>query len=359
MISDKDIALKLRFKRILFQMGYYTPIEVELSHYETLGMEMKRKSITDLDVLGIKFDPVLNPHKVVCDCKSGKSVSDPNRLFWLRGVMDYFGANEGYYLRPKIGSHARAVAPKMGLRVIDEKELQALEANLNVGSLPLPLHEPSFYEQQQKLWGISIPNTSKATPDQIELKNTYSYLSYQYWYIEQHRNLFMLVACFQKIAHLLDPTNSRDVFLAYTAIERFAHCLLEMGSAIYTRGLSNFQQNARIYLYGGPLALRDREEFFRLLNKLTLVREPLDPPFLEDTIELANRIVRNPYPAAEVLRYLEAIYGWCVQLSNPDISPVFGGSPLTGAIVLARDIAITFVKVTGIRQELFSSILAL
>jgi hypothetical protein len=357
--GDKDINLKLRFKRVLFQMGYYSPIEVELSQYQALGSELKRTSLTDLDVLGLKFDPVLTPHKVVCDCKSGRSVSDPNRLFWLRGVTDYFRANVAYFLRPQIDSHARAIAPKLGVRTVDEKELQALERDLNVDSLPLPLHNPDFHKGQRSLWGISVPKGAKPTSTQLDLKKVYTYLSYNYWYVEQHRNLFMLVAHFGKIAHLLDPANPRDILLAYVGVERFAHCLLEMGSIIYARGTSNIPQNARIYLFGGPLALRDREEFFKLLNKLTGANEPLDPPFLSDTIELTNRIVHNPYAAAEVLRYLEAIYGWCVQLGNTDLSPVFGGDPLTGAIVLARDIAITFAKATGMREEMFSCILAL
>lgn len=359
MLSDKDINLKLRFKRILFQMGYYSPIEVELSQYQALGMELKRKSLTDLDVLGIKFDPVLTPHRVICDCKSGRNVSDPNRLFWLKGTMEYFNANVAYYLRPRIAAHARAIAPKLGVRPIDENELTAIETNLNVDSLPLPLQNPDFYKNQQALWGISVPSGTKPTSKQVELKKVYTHLSYHYWYIEQHRNLFMLVAHFEKIAHLLDPADPRDILLSHVGLERFTHCLLEMGSIIYSRGLSNLPQNVRIYLYGGPLALRDREEFFRLLNKLTLVRESLDPPFLPNTIELTNRIIRNPYAAAEVLRYLEAIYGWCVQLGNKDIAPVFNNNPLTGAIVLARDIAITFTKATGVREELYASLLSL
>ena len=80
-LDNKDLNLKLRLKRILFQMGYYSPIEVELSQYDDTGLELKRTSLTDLDVLGIKFDPALISHKVVGDCKTGKGVSDLNRLF--------------------------------------------------------------------------------------------------------------------------------------------------------------------------------------------------------------------------------------------------------------------------------------
>jgi hypothetical protein len=358
-LDDKDLNLKLRFKRILFQMGYYSPIEVELSQYNDIGSELKRSSLTDLDVLGIKFDPALISHKVVGDCKTGKGVSDPNRLFWLRGVLDYFGANSAYYLRPRIGRQARAIAPKLGIRTVDEKDLQLLEKNLDVESIPIPIHDPNFHSQQRQLWGISLPKGVQLTPDQLALKNIYTYLAYNYWYIEQHRNLLLLVAHFQKIAHLLNPTSPRDIFLAHIGVQRFAHCVLEMASNIQARGTDNIPQNAKGYLYGGSLALRDRQEFFKLLNKLTGANESLDPPFLNDIIEFTNRIINNPIAASEVLRYLEAIYGWCVQLGNNDIVPVFGGKPLLGAIVLSRDAAITFYKATGMRENIFSKILAL
>jgi len=356
MSRDHDLSLKLRFRRVLFQMGYYSPINVQLSEY--IGPQTKRESLTDLDVLGLKFDPVLSPHRVVCDCKSG-SVSDPNRLFWLRGVSDYFGANVAYFLRPKIGGHARAIAPKLGVRTVDDKDLLRIEKELRVDSLPLPIHDVNLHERKQYLWNIDVPPGAKPTARQLELKKVYTYLSYEYWYIDQHRNLLRLVAHFQEIAHLLSPMDERDVLLAYAGLERFAHCLLETGNVVYAFGVSDISRNMRLYLYGGPLALREREEFFELLNKLAGANIPLDPPCLGDILELANRIIHNPYEAAEILRYLEATYGWCVQLGNRDLSPVFGGSLLMGAIVLARDVAITFARVTGMREEMFSHLLSL
>lgn len=357
MSRDKDLSLKLRFKRVLFQMGYYSPINVQLSQY--VGSGSKRAALTDLDVLGLKFDPVLTPHRVVCDCKSGRDVSDPNRLFWLRGVTDYFGANVAYFLRPRIRGHARAIAPKLGVRTLDEGELQAIERNLDVDALPLPIHDPVFHEARDSLWGISVPKGAKPTPDQLELKKVYTYLSYEYWYVEQHRNLLLLMAHFQKIAHLLKSDRARHVLLAYAGLERFLHCLLEMGSVVYARGVSDIPTNIRTYLYGGPLALREKEEFFELLNKATGASESLDPPFLRDVVELTNRIIQHPYAAAEVLRYLEATYGWCVQLENADLSSLFGGELLTGAIVLARDAAITFATAVGLREDLYGRLLAL
>src|ERR1700754_1109618 len=102
---DQDLGLKLRFRRILFCQGYWSPIEVELSQYEAYGTGLKRKSLTDLDVLGIKYDELFTPFRVVGDCKSGRNVSDASRMFWLKGVNDYFGADQAYYIHSIINNH--------------------------------------------------------------------------------------------------------------------------------------------------------------------------------------------------------------------------------------------------------------
>ena len=129
---------------------------MELSHYEEVAHDVKRRSLTDLDVLGVRFDELFSKRTIVGDCKTGKNVSDVNRLFWLLGIKHYFGADEAYYLRPKIDSHAKAIAPKMGVRVLTESDLVTLEKNFNVGSLVLPLADLTIRTQIADLWGIVV-----------------------------------------------------------------------------------------------------------------------------------------------------------------------------------------------------------
>ena len=141
-----------------------------MSHYESAATGLRRTSLTDLDVLGISFDKLFTPHRVVGDCKTGKNVSDANRLFWLRGVMDYFGANQAYFIRPRIDNHARAIAPKMGLRVLDEADLTAIEKALDVMASTLPLDDWSLQENIGALW-INVPAGQKPTKDELALKS--------------------------------------------------------------------------------------------------------------------------------------------------------------------------------------------
>lgn len=356
---DRDIGLKLRFSRLLFIQGYWSPIEVELSQYEHGRLDVKRRSLTDVDVFGVKYDQLFTPHKVVGDCKTGKGVSDVNRLFWLRGVMAYFGADQAYFLRGKIDSHARAIAPKMGLHVLSEPELAALEKKTGADSYVLPLADIGIHQQISQAWGLRLPATQKPTQEDLAIKGVYSYLSYSYWYVEPFRNLLLLLGSFARIAQHLDPADPRHTLLAHVGAERFAYSLLDVAAHVQAQGASDIPKYSRVYLYGGPLALKDKEQFFGLLSRVTGKQEALDPPFMPDVLELVGRLVRNPGGASEVLRHLAAVYLWCAHLGNPYLPPLGPGGENTAAIVLAKDVASTFTKATGISEALFQAMWAL
>jgi hypothetical protein len=356
---NADLALKLRLRRILFAEKYWSPIEVELSHYEPSRRGIKRSSLTDLDLLGIHYDRLFSVRRIVGDAKTGKHVSDANRLFWLRGVMDYFGADQAYFLRPKIEAHGRAIAPKMQLRVLDETDLLTLEKTLQVDQIPLPLADVTIYSTIRNLWGLDVQKGRQPSEEQLTLKPLYSYLTYSYWYFERHRNLFALIDHFQRRASVLNPNNPRHVLLAFTGAERFGLCLLEVASHVQAQGGSDVPRYARIYLFGGPLALKDKEQFFDLLKKITGATESLDPPAMPEILELLNRMMRNPTGASDILRHISTAYLWCAHLGNLALPNFAEDGPNTAAIVLAKDVCLTFAKVTGISEAFFASIKSL
>src|SRR5205823_11877192 len=132
-------------------------------------------------------------------------------------------------------------------------------------------------------------------------KSIYSYLSYSYWYVEPHRNLLTLIASFEKIASLVSPTDPRHILLAYIGAERLAYSLLEMVSYVQAQGGKDLVRYARTYLYGGSMALKEKEQFFDLLHRATGSNENLDPGWLPQILELANRLMKNPSGACDVL----------------------------------------------------------
>jgi hypothetical protein len=320
---------------------------------------IKRISLTDLDVLGIKYDYLFNGFRIVGDCKTGKNISDISRLFWLKGVKDYFGADEAYYIHSNVKNHTKNITPKLGLRVLDEKSLSELEKNLNIIHYFLPLSDISEYEKVSNQWNIKIPRGTKLNENQLLFKKIYTYLSYSYWYIEQYRNLLNVIENFSSISSLLDPRNDKHVLLAFTGLERFAHSMLEAASYVFSQGSDNVPRDFRTYIYGGPLSLREKETFFKLMRELTKTNEQLDPPFIVDLYELMGRMVRNPMGAFDILRHIQAIYLWCVHLRNDKLLPLDNDQQNTAAIVLTRDLAKTFCKITGLNADLFRSINAL
>ena len=350
---DKDLSLKLRFRKILFSQGYWCPIEVELSQYETSGKTMRRVSLTDLDVLGIRYDNLFTRLVIVGDCKSGKNVSDISRLFWIKGVSEYFGADQAYYIHNVISDHARGIAPKLGLRILDETTLMTLENDLRIIEHPLPWNDLAIQNSISDLWGIEVPPGSKPDEQQLLFKKVYSYLSYSYWYINQHRNLLSSIEHFRELAPLLDANNPHHILLAYSGLERFVHSLLEAIAYVFSQGFRNIPSDTRKYIYGGNLELKEKERFFKLLRTLTKSNEYLDPSYLPDIIELMGRMIHNPDGACDVLRHVSAVYLWCVQLKNDNLVPLDGDKENTAALVLARDAANTFCKASGIPHALF------
>lgn len=357
--QDADLGLKLRFRRVLFLLGYWSPIEVELSQYEAEEAAIKRTSLTDLDVLGVKYDALFTPFRVVGDCKSGRNVSDANRMFWLKGVKEYFGADEAYFIHTTIKAHTRSIAPKLGLRVLDEDGLLNLEKNLGVDKLNIPLADISANNNISYSWGINVPKGEKPTKEQLEFKKVYSYLSYTYWYIDQHRNLLNIIGFFSSIAHLLNDKEAAHTLLAYTGLERFTHSLLEAASFAMAQGANSTPRDFRTYVYGGALELKEKESFFKLLRDLTKATEQLDPIFINDVIELFGRMIRNPKGACDILRHIVAVYFRNVYLGETGFAPIGEEPENTPARVLTRDVALTFAKVTGIKESIFAEILSL
>ena len=353
---DQDATLKLRIIRILYTQGYWSPLEVELSEYNLDELGVKRYSLTDLDVLGIRFDYNFSQTKVIADCKSGRNISDVERLFWLNGVKAYFNAHEGYFVHPRIKSHAKTIALKLGLRAVDELALSNLEKSLGIEESLLPMCNLQSYQEISNLWGIKIEKGTKPSSEELLIKKAFSYLSYNYWYTEQYRNTFSIIQRFNDIAHLLSSSNPSHLLLCYVGVERFTHSLLEAAKYIISYGLEDISQAARIYFYGGILSLRDREQFFRLLKKTTGTREELEPAYWAEIIELLWRLIKHPKESVDILRHLFAAYLFCVHLKQPDLSQAGLGEKNTGTIVLTKDCALTFAKIAGFSPAIFATL---
>lgn len=361
----KDTPLKLRIRRILWAQGYHCPLEVDLSHfeYEQTGRTLKRSPITDIDVLGICFEPDLRYKTIVVDCKSGKE-SEPNRLFWIRGLMDFFGAQEGIFVKSKLHSHARALAPRLSIRVLDEKGLIAIEKALDVEKICIYLTDNSIHKKSQYLWGVKFPKGHKPLEPELTLKSAYQYLQYLYWMIEEYRNIQTIMDRFSAIKEILDYKDLKYKYLVNVGLQRLALSILKMASEVADRDITGIRQQSRTYLFGGPFFLREREHTIHLLNQLTkettLIHEEikLEPDYFDELIEIVNKIISNSFSASKILQHLDVVLLGSVLGSEKDIEKALGPKYSTDALVIAKRIARMFQKYSGfnerVLEELFS-----
>ena len=349
---DRDLSLKLRFKRLFWRMGYSCPLEVPVSHYEYSGGRRKRTDLTDIDVLGTRFDPALQPSRVMADCKS--SDESHNRIFWLRGAMQYFGADTAYFVKTRISLRDRAIASRLGIATLDVNGLDRLEKQFDVGSSGLPLADPGVYAKQLSL----LLAAGHAADDgrSKHVRDAQHFARYMYWYIPKERRILNLIEVSRNLAPHLRGDQTCDKYFVYHLGLLLSLALLEMGGAILARDVTDVPGQVRQYLFGGPMALADREKFLALLNEATGANERLEPDYFGELLELINRLVSFPRQASDVPRHMEAL-SFIHTLDVPvAVEAALEDDFSVETLKLAKDVLYLLVKVSGMSSSLIEEL---
>jgi hypothetical protein len=182
--------------------------------------------------------------------------------------------------------------------------------------------------------------------------------------IDDHRNIQTIIDRFAGIADLLDPHVRADQYLCYIGLERFALSLLTMASEVADRDVHDVERQSHFYLFGGSLALRERQHIIGLLNRISGKKSEvfqnairLEPPYFEELIEIVNRLIRNAREASTIPHHIDAVIYCCMTADMSRIEPVLSKAFSTDAIVLAKRIAKLFQKSAGISQEMFKELI--
>ncbi len=352
---DKDAILKLRMRRLLFKQGYWSPMEVDLSEYDE---DSKRYSLTDLDVLGIKYDGILNKSTIIADCKTSVKISDAERLFWLNGVKSFFSANDAYYVRTTSKKHVKYLAPKLNIKIIEAKTLDNLERSFGIEKELGELVDLDLYTTLRDYLILS-KNKASLTNNDLKLKNEIiTYLNYLYWYIDQYRNLMSLIERFRSVKTILEVKNPQHKYLCFLASERFLHCIIEAAQYVMSMGLDNIHISSKTYFFGGALNLKEKNKIFDEINKLTNQKISLEPDYWNEIIELIGKVIKFPNEASYAFKYLLSSYIYCSLLDKSEIpSNVLDKN--IASLVLAKNFAQSFAKIVGISEDFFEYILKL
>lgn len=371
---DQDLILKLRMQKILSSLGFYSRIGVKLtagqsSDSERPGRQLKYFELTDIDVLGIKINADFSISYVVADCTTRSGVSPVNRAFWLRGVMEYFGANRAYILLTKdIPEYQKIIAANMEITLLDEMNLRRLEETY--------IQSMAIADAEEKASLISSLDAYRysrnITQLPNELKPVLTYWDQGFWIDKPERRLFKTISIVQNHKQFFRTDQKFHRVLFFEVFTLFSISILELCSYLFRHSPTDFRATASTYLFGGAAAVAARRTFLSELQNLVeslsnqknmfldddlSQRFKLEPHYMDLLLDRAIRIVNKPREAQDILLYLQSIMLNRVLRNNgPTLSEVFGTSYSDITYKFVRDLAQFFVEVTEVDRSIIQPI---
>ena len=306
-MTELDLGLKVASRRLLWRMGYSTRIDVPLRAFvPTTGRKSsKHESFTDLDVLGVVSTSGFTLQKVIADCKTSQRGST-ERMFWIRGVADFFKANDAWMVRSGgVTAAARQLSGRLGISVLEPTDLEMLESHhptdLRLDEGPLaPLFETASVDRYMKAF---------TTLDK-RLDKLVEYRQFDYWVYDEHRNLLQVVAHLSDAAKNLDPANPIHRALFYECAWLYTLSLAQAAAYVRAVHVTAIDTALQEYIFGGQIALREKQGLAALLRRLAPEGTPdgddgVLPAWYPQLLELLTRHLRRPYVINDELRYAE------------------------------------------------------
>ncbi|PMR62160.1 hypothetical protein C1A38_05350 [Verrucosispora sp. ts21] len=316
-MSQHDLGLKVAARRLLWRMGYTTRLNVELRGVWALEQERTQdrgrrtsqpESFTDLDVLGIGIIGS-RVHSAIVDCKTTKDGST-GRMFWIRGVTEFFAADDAYMVRDSnVTDAARQLASRLGITALTKDDLSRLEA-LHPSDLPLGNGPVSWLFDSDRAVGASAAFVGLDK----RLKPLLDYRNFNYWLYDEYRNPVQLVEQLRSCAELLDPRSPHHLALVLDLAWLYLITVSHGIHAIRAAHMANPDRGLAQYLHGGAVGLREKQDLAQMLVGLRdagalpakVDLDPL-PSYYPKMLELVTRIMRRPDRVLPALRLLEVV----------------------------------------------------
>jgi hypothetical protein len=307
-MTEQDLGLKVGARRLFWSMGMSTRIDVQLRGFRPPSDTGRRphvpQAFTDLDVLGIGVTTGYRLSTEIADCKTSQRDST-SRMFWLRGVADFFGADHAYLVREhEVSDAARQLSGRLGITVLPSDDLIRMQSYYE---LPLPDKTSPLavlFDRQ-----AVAANLAAFTGLDGRLKHLLDYRQFDYWVHESHRSLVQLVSHLAEARERLDPRNPTHVALFLDLSWLYLLSLVRATAYIRAAFLGDPDRGLQEYMFGGATTLREKQETARLLQSVIPGEvEHLShlPTYYSQLRELIVRLLRRPTQIQKSLRYAEA-----------------------------------------------------
>ena len=304
--KDQDLPLKLQVASALAANGYYTRINVGLSATSTRGLA----DVTDVDVLGTRYDITFSPSTIPVSCKSGESkgLSPAREIFHLRGVLDYVRARNGVvaFSKKPVPSHLRDLGRRLDVLVLSGSEVEAWCNALMNGVPDCGYFQGSLYDKYLHSFA------------RTDTRGLAEYLRTDYWFHFDFRNLQNVIGHLRKSAPKL---TGKEPWQALVVLDTAAHLCLTMFDLcrqISLLGVSAVSETTAAYLFGGAPSFRARRDLYsrvhHLLSSTGMLSPggptlpPLEPSYTAALAELAVHFIDRPQAAVLVLQIVQDMF---------------------------------------------------
>lgn len=358
-VSELDLGLKVTSRRLLWRMGYSTRIDVPLRAFGTPsnpapGPRNSIESYTDLDVLGVTLAPGAAIETAIVDCKTGGSGAI-SRMFWIRGLSDFFSATSAYMVREReISRGGRQLAARLRITALTSEEVTALEAihptGLPVDKLPLAhLFDRGHVATVKERW---------AEQDR-RLKSLLEYREFDFWIYDRHLNLIQMVEHLRGVRTHLDARNPQHLAILFDCAWLYLVATLHAIQAIRGVHVSNVALGLREYLLGGAEQVREKENLGSLLAELrregklpaAVSIDPL-PQYFPPLLDLVTRVMRRSETTVTSLQYLEYLASATMVAARTTTVDGFGNSHDEIAAKIAENVVAFLIEAAGLDDRM-------
>ena len=250
LVDEKDTALKFQLMRYLWNQGFFVRRNVSLEQGHVKG----RRAIqyTDIDVLAVRVEPTLSTRLQVADCKSGQGAKTAERLFWLKGVMDFVGAESGYFLRTNlVDNKYREIASQLRIAPLSADHLSGLEKSMGTSEAPY------LGPFSKNLAGLEHGVFQRIPPNLAYVR---AHLLVGYWQSPLHKRITGTVQCLQGVRRDKSLSPLDRLFLQGYASALLALAICSFSNAFIATPPLDRESHIQDALLGGTLEARERHE---------------------------------------------------------------------------------------------------
>lgn len=304
--------LEYRVAKIALHQGYFCRKRVSLRSL----FFPDRVDVTDIDVLGIRFDTNFNRFTSFWECKAGQQDKPLDRILWLLGMGQYFGANVKTIVRPIISDRVKAFAKNVGVSAWDEMVLATQEKLFSETPISGSNDPEKYFKRGNENYRI-IRNSKS-------LKKVYWFFNSGFWFETPDARLKKTLTAIEMCEAELRNSKpeiaqvARDLLLEGMILSSIA--VLDFAGYLYTWQQGDLKKRVDLSLTSGLGSPEERKEIVAAAisyaeavkgvkvskqNELPLEIPP--PNYALHLVDLLERFYERPNIAIQVPRFLEIV----------------------------------------------------